>query len=129
MQERLGAGGAVGVDGAPAIVRLPGGVHGLEEDVGGVRVVADDEVDVAGARLPQRVDVLAQPLREAWARSGADVQWLASDRQRPGGTMCILVSCQTRPAHSGLLCYPSVSEQLVDLLWFVSDRKVGPPKP
>ena len=36
---------------AVAVVRLPGGVGGLEQDVGAARVVANDEVDVARARL------------------------------------------------------------------------------
>ena len=45
---------SVGAVFAVAVVGLPGGVGGLEQDIGAARVVAHDEVDMARARFAQR---------------------------------------------------------------------------
>ena len=50
----LGVEASVGAVPTVSVVGLPGGVGGLEQDVGAARVVANDEVDVARARLAQR---------------------------------------------------------------------------
>ena len=77
---------SVGAVSAVAVVGLPGGVGGLEQDVGAARVVAHDEVDVARAWFAQRD---AKPPAEGTVgvrdRLGAGSGWGERMVGAPGG--------------------------------------------
>jgi hypothetical protein len=61
---------AIGAGDAGAVVGLPRGVGGLEQQIGSAGIVSNDEVDVTRARLLERVGETAETERAVGVRSG-----------------------------------------------------------
>ena len=95
---------AVGAVSAVTVVGLPGGVGGLEQDVGAARVVTHDEVDVARARFAQRD--AKPPVAEGTVgvrhRLGAGSGWGERMVGAPGGGLRLrILANEARDVDSG----------------------------